>query len=187
MVWSYTYLFDLRMVCLKSRKQELKALSSVFTKADSGVVEKAVKASSSLTGIAVCADEQSLRRPYPPPKTEEAKIKVAAIREKLAEVEALEKTGKYQRGLELADKAKEEADATDYKPVQSESLYWVGKLLERVGKYQRRSGDSQAANGIFLARWSGRGYVRHRRGSQAVRYPPKAPWRRRKPSATIQK
>lgn len=129
-------LFDLKMSCLKTCKHELRALTKVFAKADSGVVEKAVQATSSLTGINMCADEKALRATYPPPKTEEVKTKVEAIREKLVEVGALKKTGKYTLGLEFAKKLKEEANTLDYKPIQAEALYWIGELLERVGEYK---------------------------------------------------
>ncbi len=104
---------DLRMGCLRKRMGELGALVKIFTGADAGVVQKAVQASSSLTDIKTCADEKALRAPYPPPKTDEAKEKVADIREKLSEVEALRKTGKYHDGLELARKLDKEAKAVE--------------------------------------------------------------------------
>ena len=146
-----------RMSCLKTRKQELKSLSKVFTKADSEVVKKAVQASASLAGINICADEKAMRATYPPPNTNEAKKKVAAIREKLAEVDALEKTGKYQKGLELAKTIKEEADALDYKPTQAEYHYWIGRLLERVGNYKKA--ETTLLKALRLAGESRRGLL----------------------------
>ena len=129
-------LFDLRMSCLRKLVGELGALANVFTKADAGIVQKAVQASSSITKIAICADEGALRAPYPPPKTTEIKAKVASIREKLAEVVALEKTGKYRDGLELVKNLVQEAKAVDYRPVQAETLYWLGSLLDKTGEYK---------------------------------------------------
>ena len=136
---------DLRMGCLKKRLGEFGALAKIFTKADAGVVQKAVQASASLTGINTCADEKALRAPYPPPKTKEAKAKVAAIREKLTEVEALTKTGKYQKALELAKKLKEQANAVEYMPVKAQVLYRLGVLLERVGEYKKSENTLQDA------------------------------------------
>ena len=129
-------LFDLRMSCLRKRLGELGALVNVFTKADAGVMQKAVQASASLTGIKICADEKTLRAPYPLPKTKEEKAKVALIREKLSQVIAFEKTGKYQEGLGLAKKLEMQAKAIDYRPVQAAALYWLGKLLEKTGEYK---------------------------------------------------
>ncbi len=130
-------LFDLRMSCLQSRKRDLKALAKVFASADSKVVEKAIQASSSLDDVSMCADEKALRSPYPPPQTADAKAKVETIREKLSGIVALERTGKYREGLKLVQKLEEEASAVNYRPVQAEVLYWLGKLFERVGDYKK--------------------------------------------------
>ena len=129
-------LFDLQMSCLKTRKHELKALTNIFTRADTGVVQKAVQASSSLTRIASCADEKALRAPYPPPKTAPAKAMVATIRNRIVDIEALRKTGKYREGLELAQQVALSAKAVDYRPVQAELLFQLGVLYERVGEYK---------------------------------------------------
>ena len=130
-------LFDLRMNCLHKRTRELGALVKVFVSADASVVQKAVQASTSLTEIDMCADVKSLRAPYPPPKTEELKTKVAAIREKLTEVEAYRKTGKYKKGLALAQKLELEATTVDYRPVQAEVFYQLGELLHNTGEYRQ--------------------------------------------------
>ena len=130
-------LFDLRMSCLRKRTQEVGSLVKVFSKADAGVVQKAIQASMSITSIATCADEEALRAPYPPPKTKDDIAKVTQIRDKLTEVEALEKTGKYRKGLELAHKLKQQALAVEYPPVQAEVLYRLGKLLNNNGDYKR--------------------------------------------------
>lgn len=129
-------LFDLRMSCLQKRLRELRALVGVFSKADAKVLQKAVPASLSLVGIGICADEIAMRSPYPPPVTFEAKQKVSAINEKLAEVEALEKTGKFQEGLTLARKLEQEANTVNYKPVQAEVLFQIGDFLDNVGEYK---------------------------------------------------
>ena len=129
-------LFDLRMSCLQKRMQELGSLVNVFVEADTGVVQKAVQAGSSLAPIAICVDEEALRAPYPPPKTKDKKAKVAAIREKLADVEALYKTGKYKEGMALAHKLDIEAERVGYRPVQAEVLYQLGRLLEKIGEYE---------------------------------------------------
>ncbi len=129
-------LFDLRMSCLRERIGELGALAKVFIAVDARVLQKAVQASSSLTNINLCAEEKALRASYPPPKTKEAKNKVTAIREKLAELEALYKTGKYRYGLNQAKKLEKDAAAVDYPPIQAELLYHLGKLSYAIGEYR---------------------------------------------------
>ena len=117
----------------------------IFTQADSEVVEKAVQASASITSISICADEQALHAAYPPPKTEEAKAKVASIREKLADVVAFNKTGKYQKGLALARMLEQKANAVNYLPIQAEVLYYLGKLLSQTGDYEQARKTLHAA------------------------------------------
>ena len=39
--------------------------------------------------------------------------------------------------MHLAQKIKEEANAVAYRPVQAETLYWLGYILERTGKYNK--------------------------------------------------
>ena len=129
-------LFDLRMSCLRKRILEFGSLVEVFSKADAGVVQKAIQASMSLTSIAICADEEALRAPYPPPKTAEARAKVESIRNKLTLVDALQKTGKYEEGVKLTEKLVTVANAVEYKPIQAKVLYWHGRLLSKVGKYK---------------------------------------------------
>ena len=125
--------------------QRFCALSKVFGQADAEVVQKAVQASSSLNSISICADEKALRAPYPPPKTAEAKTKVAVIREELSEVEALGKTGKYKEGLELVKKLETKSRAVDYQPVMAEVLFQVGNILDSVGEYKKAETTLQEA------------------------------------------
>ena len=130
-------LFDLRMSCLRKRVRDLNALMKIFAEADSTVVQKAVQASESLTDLRTCADEEALLAPYPPPKSEENKEKVTAIRNKLAQVKAFSKTGKFHSALELVKKLRKQASSIAYQPVQAELLYWLGILLEEVGEYKK--------------------------------------------------
>ena len=137
---------DLRMGCLRKRLGEVKALLSVFWKADARVVQQAVQAIASLSGIDTCADERTLRAPYPPPKTEAARVQVAAIREKLVQVEALYKTGKYREGLDVANKLSKLANQVQYEPVQAQLLFQLGELFERTGEYQQAETALQEAS-----------------------------------------
>ena len=126
---------DLRMGCMRKSMEELGALVKVFSTADADVVKKAVLASSSLSALALCSDEKSLRAAYPPPKTVEIKTKVAAIRGQLATVKAWFRTGKYREGLALSKTLAREANQVAYLPIQTEVLYLFGSLLNRTGAY----------------------------------------------------
>ena len=126
----------LRMECLQRRKTELNALLHLFTKADALIVHKAIHASSSLTGVEVCADVKSLEATYSQPRIEKIKLPVARIRKDIAKIQALSRTGKYTEGIEFSRMLEKEAEELDYKPVQAEILYQLGRLLYHVGKHK---------------------------------------------------
>ena len=149
-------IMDLKMQCLNKHLQEARALLRVFRKANKIVVGKSIQAVSSLSGFSSCNDLKALRSTIPPPKDEQVKTKVKAIRMRLTEIEALEKTGEYSEGLKLAKKLKQEADSVGYLPVEAEVLYQLGNLLGKAGEYKKaekalfeaanaagESGDSQ--------------------------------------------
>ena len=130
-------LFDLRMSCLRKRDWRTRSPGKSICESRCTGRAKGRPGSSSLIGIAICADEKALRAPYLPPKNAEAKREVAAIRRGLADVVALEKTGKYKEGLELVQKLEEQAKAVAYRPVQAEVLYQLGDLLDRTGEFKK--------------------------------------------------
>ena len=128
---------DLKRGCLNNHLQNANALINVLSQADKKVVGKAIQAVSSLSGFTNCNDTEALQSAVRPIKDEQTKIKVAAIRKKLAHVEAFLNTGKYQEGLELAHKLENEAEDIDYKPVQAEVQLNLGHLLDRIGEYKQ--------------------------------------------------
>ena len=121
---------DLRMVCLRMRLGELGSLANIFSEADIGVIQKAVQASSFLTGTNACADEKALRAPYPSPKTEKAKILVEAIRERLLDVKTLLNTGKYNEGLQLVESEHFKAEQLSYRPLLAETFFWLAHFKD---------------------------------------------------------
>jgi len=61
-------LLDLRMGCLHSRLEEMRALTDLFAQADARVVEKSVEAANALTPLSGCADAVSLTAQTKPPE-----------------------------------------------------------------------------------------------------------------------
>jgi tetratricopeptide (TPR) repeat protein len=131
-------LLDLRMHCLDERLEELKAQVDVLASADAVVLERASQAAGALGGLERCADAAALTAPVPPPADSATRRKVAALRSPLARAKALEETGKYKEGLEVALAAVTGARSIDYRPVLAEALFVRGQLEED-------SGDTQAA------------------------------------------
>ena len=127
----------LKMRCLDKRLNSAGALVKVLGEADKIVVARSVQAVSSLSEFSKCNDVEALQSRIPPPKDKKTKNKVAAIRNKLAEVEAFEKTGKYREGLELVRKIMMAAKAVDYQPLIAEVFYELGSLLNKNGEYKK--------------------------------------------------
>ncbi|HYO66263.1 MAG TPA: serine/threonine-protein kinase [Archangium sp.] len=119
---------SLRMACLEGRRQELAALSEVFTDADETVVEKAIFATSSLRRLWGCADVEALMSEVKPPEDTTTRRAVETVRAQLARVKALTTAGKLKESLELATEVSEQAPTLGYSPVHAESLFtqaWV--------------------------------------------------------------
>src|SRR5262249_54923108 len=127
-------LLDLRMACLRGRLEEMRALTDLFAKADTQVVEKAVEAAKALTPLQGCADASALTAQVRPPEDPVIRADVEKHRATLAEVKALKDTAQYARGLEMAQPLLGASRQTNYKPLEAEVLLMLGDLLAKTSK-----------------------------------------------------
>ena len=136
--------FDRRMGCLDRRRGELGALIDVLS-GDLGrdEVENAPRAAYELTPPAVCADVEALMTAVPPPEDPGMRARVDATLGDLDRAAALDHTGLYSQGLEVALAAEAEADAIGFAPLRAESLY-------RLGVLQQNNGQPEAAAETLL-------------------------------------
>ena len=133
--------YVLRMLCLTQRLREFRALVEVLGSADEKITQNALKASHDLTPVAQCADEQTLvsrTTRITLPKDEKIRLEVERIQVQLAQAKAYALTGKYQKGLQIAQQALKASQQTLYQPIRAQALYWMGKI-------QMRLRDNQAA------------------------------------------
>ncbi len=114
---------SLRMACLDGRRQELAALSEVFTEADDTVLEKAISAASALRSLRGCADVEALLADVKPPEEATTRQAVETTRAQLARVKALAEAGKYKDALELTTGMEQKTAKLGYKPVHAEALF----------------------------------------------------------------
>ncbi|HWB75061.1 MAG TPA: tetratricopeptide repeat-containing protein kinase family protein, partial [Nannocystaceae bacterium] len=119
--------------CLDERRMELDAVVGELVRADARMVHKAVQAASGLTQISTCREPELLLR-LPAPPTEHPQ-EVQAVRADLSRVAALERAGKYDAGLALAEDAVERARALDWPPLVALAHQRLGFLLDRRGDY----------------------------------------------------
>ena len=121
-----------RQLCIEQRREELTALLDLLERADGEVVDHAVQAVAQLQPVVGCDDPGAhfARAPRP---TAELEAEVSALEQRLADLRALEQTGKYHGGVELAAAVVRDARAVGHAPLIAEALYWQGLLHSRVG------------------------------------------------------
>jgi tetratricopeptide (TPR) repeat protein/predicted Ser/Thr protein kinase len=128
--WSAETL-DRSLWCLDERRTELESLVDELMLAD-GSVQKAVQAAAGLPLVAPCRDERVLETLTPPLDDRRA---VQVVRAEVTRVANLRRTGRYEKGLELARGTLARAEALAWRPLSATARFWLGALLERTGAY----------------------------------------------------
>jgi serine/threonine-protein kinase len=123
----------LRNVCLDERLAVVRALTSLLAKADEGVVKNAVRAASALESLAPCADLRALTARVPPPVDTGTRVRVEAMRTRLADVRVQGEAGRYKEAAAAAATLATEAATIGYRPLHAEVLLLAGALEERAG------------------------------------------------------
>ncbi|MEM6988943.1 MAG: serine/threonine-protein kinase [Myxococcota bacterium] len=151
---------DLRMQCLDDRLATFVALVDVLQDPDAAVVRQASRAVAGLPALERCQDVGALRSDQAEAPAADVADEVAAIRNGLASVKALELAGLYQPGLDAANALVERARAAEYAPVTAWALLRAGNLHGHLGQYaQAEALQSEAAmlavevgDGVLAAR-----------------------------------
>jgi serine/threonine protein kinase len=125
---------DLRVACLGRHRARLAALLGVFAAADRDVVEHAVQAVAALPSARACGDVDGLLT-APPPDDPATAAEAERLRGRLAEVAALEATGRYGPGLERARQVREEAERLRWAPVEAEAALAEGGMLLAAARH----------------------------------------------------
>jgi serine/threonine-protein kinase len=118
---------DRRMLCLQERAQDAAALVDAFVHADAITVEKAVAAVEQLGDPGACANARLLLDATPPPR--ERTQQISQIRDQVAQVAALQRSGHFKEGLPKSEQVAQDAQKTGYAPLEAEALLWRGRLL----------------------------------------------------------
>jgi tetratricopeptide (TPR) repeat protein/predicted Ser/Thr protein kinase len=109
---------QLRMECLDDRLGAARALTQLLRTAPDGeTVQHAATAAQGLPSIAACADVKALRERVPPPHDPALAERVASLRGRLADVDALGSAGRFAEAADRAGPLAEEARDTGYAPV----------------------------------------------------------------------
>jgi tetratricopeptide (TPR) repeat protein len=129
--------------CLDERRMELEALVGELRRGTASSLAAAVPAATRLLRLETCTDPFSLSRLPAPPMHERAAI--VEVRVDLLHAGALQQTGSYDEGLEVARGALEQAQALAWPPLVAAARRRVGALHERRGEYAEAEATLEAA------------------------------------------
>ncbi|MEM9456013.1 MAG: serine/threonine-protein kinase [Myxococcota bacterium] len=124
----------LRQACLERQRKDLAALTRLLQEADATTIERADRVMGSLPDPQACADTEALGR-VPPPVEASTRRAVDVVRDQLGEIRALNAAGRFREGLERAEQAQANAEATGYRPVVAEALWVRGTMQGRQGQH----------------------------------------------------
>ncbi|MCY1065270.1 serine/threonine-protein kinase [Nannocystis sp. RBIL2] len=143
------HLADLRVACLDRRKAHLSALVDVFAAANNAVVENAVQAATALPSLATCADASGLLS-FVLPDDPAVAERVTALRGDLAHADVFDRTGRYEEGLTLARRTREEATGLGYAPLDAEAALVEGRVLMNLVRGEEAEAALQRATRLGI-------------------------------------
>lgn len=138
----------MRMRCLDKRRTSLRASVDELAHANAQTVEDAVEFVADLPPLAVCDDLTRLEQQahlMPPPEDPGTAAEVDAVRERLANIEAMHGTGRYAEALDVIEAVVVQAEGLGYPPLRAEALYWRGQLQKESGAYTEAERDLRQA------------------------------------------
>jgi serine/threonine-protein kinase len=125
---------DLRMTCLRERKDELQALADLFQSGEPQVVARSIGAAAGLSPIVECAEVPRLRAVVRPPERGETRTQVEELRRGLADVRALHAAGRYSESARRAGPLVTEARDLGYEPLLAEALQVLARARLHSGQ-----------------------------------------------------
>jgi eukaryotic-like serine/threonine-protein kinase len=129
--------------CLDERRMELEALVEELSRGTPESIPTAVLAAAGLERIEPCRERDLLVRKLNPPA--EHREEVRAVRTELSRAAALQRTGAYAAGLEVALDALERAQALDWPPLTAAARLRLGRLLDKTGAHAEAEETLEAA------------------------------------------
>ena len=120
-------LLDLRMECLRRRKQELGALAAAFVVADPATVRGSVDAVGALPPVAACSEVASLQELERRPADPELRKNVAIAERELAGCGAQLDSGSYREAAACLTAVTSIAHSLGYGPLVAEAELLAGK------------------------------------------------------------
>ncbi|HEU5056957.1 MAG TPA: serine/threonine-protein kinase [Kofleriaceae bacterium] len=144
-------LFDRRLQCLASRRQEVAAFTAVYASGDRSVMERALQAALSLPPVEQCADRKALMAPVPPPADPAVRARVAELEPLLASAVALESAGKWAEAAKQAESVVAQADPIGYAPLRARAHFHLAKIVSSLDEHERCAAELRVAAELAAA------------------------------------
>ncbi len=127
-------LLDLRIQCLDRRLGEMRALTTLLrSRPDKALIENATRSVYDLRSFSRCSDARALAEVVAPPESADARRKVRAGFQQVAQARAYLIAAKYDDGLHVARAAVAEARTLAYAPLLAQALHVQGYLQAKAG------------------------------------------------------
>jgi tetratricopeptide (TPR) repeat protein/predicted Ser/Thr protein kinase len=144
---------DLRSACLERRRGELAALVTALDGANADAVRNAGQAVQSLTPLDSCADVTALRAQQPRPRDAAQLRRIAALEERVAEVQARFAVGHFRQAAERGESLLREVTDAGYLPLLATLELWLGRSYKDL-QDPEAGGHSSKALAHFSASFS---------------------------------
>jgi hypothetical protein len=173
-------LFDRRMLCLRQRRAELAATVSVLQQTTAETVAQVASTATGLPPLAACEDDERLLNDRSLPTDPAVAAAVEKARERLARVQALGRSQRYQEALAELAPLQREAEALGDLTLHAEVLLRLGLLTGDTLHHAEALKPLEQAE--VLALESGADRSRRRRSPRGSRTSATARAARRRPS-----
>jgi tetratricopeptide (TPR) repeat protein/predicted Ser/Thr protein kinase len=138
-------ILDLRMFCLDRRVHRIRSLTDAWLQEGEKSAAHALEAVISLPPVSDCGNMQDLLARVPLPEDPTVRAKVQTLQRKLAGTDALFEAGRYAQVLESAEATVREARETRHDATTGEALLLLGKVQDKLGKYDQALSSYSAA------------------------------------------
>ncbi|MFO0636614.1 MAG: tetratricopeptide repeat protein [Nannocystaceae bacterium] len=144
-------LLDLRVACFDRLRAEMRALVDVLAEADTGVLQRAIRATDGLREISDCDGNAELIAVVPPPADATAIESIAQIEADVARGRALDSAGKASEAVAVLEPAVAAARRLAWRPLEAEALAAFADAIGDAGDAQRERELSIEALSLALA------------------------------------
>ncbi|MBX7081003.1 MAG: serine/threonine-protein kinase [Nannocystaceae bacterium] len=144
-------LLDLRVACFDRLRAEMRALVDVLAEADTGVLQRAIRATDGLREVSDCDGNAELIAVVPPPADATAIETIAEIEAEVAKGRALDSAGKAADAVVVLEPAVAQARRLGWRPLEADALAAFADAIGDAGDAERERVLSIEALSLALA------------------------------------